>query len=263
MQSPPSHPRSAGVWDAPDRKRRLNEEIFTRIAGHYDRINRLLSFGRDAVWKQEMVALLPKENVTACLDVACGTGDLAALLRARYPNARITGVDLTESMLAIARNKHAGRQIEFVQGDMGRLAAADESVDILTGGYALRNAPNLPAFLREVHRVLRPDGRAVFLEFSRSDFRPRAALDRLLLQLWGGFWGLIFHRDPRPYLYLAESLRRFPTRSQLRQDFARAGLQIQSGIPRSLGLIEICLAQKIVPSRYNLRADQPARFAAP
>lgn len=236
--------KAGNALATPDRKRAYNERVFTEIAPRYDRITRLLSFRRDASWKKDLIARLPARASPRCLDVACGTGDLAALLRNRYPEARITGVDLTESMLVLARRRHAGARIEFVRGDMGHLPAADGSVDILTGGYALRNAPDLPAFLREARRVLRPDGIAAFLDFSKPDSRVRAALDHALLKLWGGFWGLAFHRDPHVYGYIADSLRRFPARRGLRPVFQAAGLTIREGLPRFFGMIEIIVAEK-------------------
>jgi demethylmenaquinone methyltransferase/2-methoxy-6-polyprenyl-1,4-benzoquinol methylase len=230
--------------EAPDSKRSYNERLFTEVAPRYDRITRLLSFGRDAAWKRDLVARLQARTAPRCLDVACGTGDLAGLLRNRYPDARITGVDLTEPMLALARQRHANGRIEFVRGDMGRLEAADGSVDIVTGGYALRNAPDLPSFLKEVRRVLRPGGIAAFLDFSKPDSPVRAALDHFLLKLWGGLWGLAFHRDPHVYGYIADSLRQFPTRQGLRQAFRDAGLTVREGLPRFFGMIEILLAEK-------------------
>lgn len=243
----PRNLKVGAALDEPDLKRAYNERLFTEVAPQYDRITRILSFGRDAAWKRVLVARLPALAAPRCVDVACGTGDLAALLRDRYPAARITGIDLTESMLALARERHAGRRIEFEQGDMSRLPDGDGSVDILTGGYALRNAPDLPAFLREARRVLKPGGVAAFLDFSKSDSRARAALDHFLLKIWGGFWGLAFHRDPHVYGYIADSLDRFPARRRLREVFSAAGLTVREGRPRFFGMIEILLADKAGP----------------
>jgi demethylmenaquinone methyltransferase/2-methoxy-6-polyprenyl-1,4-benzoquinol methylase len=240
--------RVGGALDSAAGKRDYNERLFTEVAPRYDRITRLLSFGRDAVWKRDLIARLPTNGVLRCVDVACGTGDLTSLLRNRYPDARITGVDLTESMLLLARQRHAGLDIEFIQGDMGRMELEDESVDLLTGGYALRNAPDLAVFLKEVRRVLRPGGSAAFLDFSKSNFPVRAALDHALLKIWGGFWGLVFHRDPHVYGYIADSLRRFPARSGLRHVFRSAGLTIREGLPRFFGMIEILLVRKDDPA---------------
>lgn len=230
--------------DAPGSKRDYNERLFTEIAPRYDRITRLLSFGRDAFWKRDLVAGLPHESVERGVDVACGTGDLTALLRDRYPEARIMGVDLTESMLRLARQRHIGRELEFVRGDMARLPMADGSVDVLTGGYALRNAPDLAAFLGEVRRVLRPGGTAAFLDFSKSDSAWRAELDHTLLKIWGGFWGWGFHRDPHVYGYIADSLRRYPSRQALCGVFRAAGLDVREQSPRFFGMVEILRIQR-------------------
>lgn len=236
--------KTGAALDAPESKRAYNARLFTEVAPRYDQITRLLSFRRDALWKGDLIARLPAGPAPRCLDIACGTGDLAGLLRNRYPDARITGVDLTDSMLALARQRHAKHRIEFVQGDMGHLEADDGSVDILTGGYALRNAPDLLCFLSEVHRVLRPGGIAAFLDFSKPDSRVRAAVHCLLLKIWGGFWGLAFHRNPHVYGYIADSLQRFPARTRLREYFRTSRLICREGFPRFFGLVEILIVEK-------------------
>lgn len=233
-----------GALREPAGKRDYNRRLFTVVAPRYDRITRLLSFGRDAAWKRELVRRLPPGGAARCLDVACGTGDLALLLRERYPGAAVTGLDLTESMLALARRRAEGRNIEYLEGDMGRLPVGDGSVDILTGGYALRNAPDLPAFLREVVRALRPGGTAAFLDFSRPASPARAALHLAALRAWGGAWGLLFHGNPHVYGYLADSLRLFPSRTDLREVFREAGLEIREGATRFLGMVELLVARK-------------------
>lgn len=230
------------MLDAPDRKRAYNERLFTEVAPRYDIITRLLSFGRDAAWKRAMVQWLPSRAAPVCVDIACGTGDLVGLLLERYPGAKVTGIDLTPAMLERARRRFPG--VAFVQGDMGRLAARDGSVDVMTGGYALRNAPDLEALFREVGRVLKPGGTAAFLDFSRPDGRRAAALEHALLKLWGGFWGLLLHSDPHVYGYIADSLAKFPARSELHRQLAADGLRLQRAATRFFGIIEILLAEK-------------------
>ena len=232
----------------PDRKRAYNLRLFTEVAPRYDFINRVLSFGRDASWKEKLIAFLPAVSAPRCLDAACGTGDLARLLLNRFPDAHITAVDLTPTMLDIARRRHRGTSIHFVQGDMARLDIPDEHLDLLTGGYALRNAPDLNVFLLEIHRVLKPGGTAAFLDFSRPDSTWMAAIYFALLKFWGGFWGILLHRDPHVYGYIAESLERFPSRSDLHATFKRNGFILKRTRRFFAGVVEIIVMEKAGPS---------------
>lgn len=235
--------------DAPGTKRAYNQRLFTEVAPCYDRITRVLSFNRDAAWKREMIRMLPDLPAPHCLDVACGTGDLAGLLRSRYPEGHITGTDLTPSMLEIARARFGAAGVLFCEGDMGQLAAPDASIDVMTGGYALRNAPDLPRFLREVARVLKPGGVAAFLDFSRPDIAWLARAQGALLRLWGGLWGWVYHRDRHVYGYIAHSLAAYPARSDLHRLFEASHLRLDRAATRFLGVVEIIIAR---------RADGPA-----
>jgi demethylmenaquinone methyltransferase/2-methoxy-6-polyprenyl-1,4-benzoquinol methylase len=185
------------------------------------------------------VAGLPDLGEPVVIDVACGSGDLLVRLRARYPRARLTGVDLTAPMLEIARRRLAGADVALVQADMARLPAADGSVDILTGGYALRNAPDLDAFLAEVRRVLKPGGVAAFLDFARPDSPARARVHQALLAFWGGVWGRLLHGDANVYGYIAASLARHPPTAELAHRFAAHGLAVQARAFPLFGIMDL------------------------
>src|SRR5580692_11947240 len=150
-----------------EKKKYYNEKLFSEVAPRYDFITRVLSFGRDATWKRALISSLPPYESPACGDLACGTGDISFLLANKYARGRIAGLDITEPMLDIARDRNTHPNISFAKQDMGSLAIVSESVDIVTGGYALRNAPNLGTTIDEISRVLRPRGVAAFLDFSK------------------------------------------------------------------------------------------------
>jgi demethylmenaquinone methyltransferase/2-methoxy-6-polyprenyl-1,4-benzoquinol methylase len=230
--------------DIPDRKRKLNERLFVEVAPFYDRITRIMSLDRDRAWKRELISRLPGFERPVCLDVACGTGDLCGLLLGRYREPSIMGVDLSESMLAIARTRFAGTSATFRQGDMLRLPVADESVDVVTAGYALRNSPSLEAFLAEVFRVVKPGGVVAFLEFSRPDLRLQATVYTGLIKLWGGFWSIAFHGDPNVYGYIADSLRRFPARTELHAILRSKGFEMYWKRRRFFGMVENIVVRK-------------------
>lgn len=225
----------------PEHTRQLNRALFTLIAPRYDDATRYLSLGRDAGWKDRLVATLPPHGKPVCVDLACGTGDLTRRLAAKYPGGIITGLDLTEAMLDQARQLGQPPCLRYVLGDLGHTGLPDDSVDIITGSYALRNAGDLKEALREIHRILKPGGRAVFLDFSKSSRPWLQYLGHITLKLWGSAWGWLLHRDPRVYAYIADSLARYPDRRQLATLLRTTGFMNQQSRRAFLGLIE-CLA---------------------
>lgn len=239
--------RSRDHLDAPDRKRHFNERLFTEVAPRYDRITRALSFGRDQAWKDAMIRALPEVQPACCVDVACGTGDLTRRLHARYPAAEVIGVDLTAAMIERAR-RGPGDGVSFEQGDMGRLRFEDGSVDVLTGGYALRNAPDLAAALAEWHRVLRPGGVLALLDFSKPANPWGAAASLVLLKFWGGLWGWALHRNPDVYGYIADSLARHPNRVVLRALLRKHGFTPHASRFCFAGFAEWIIARKGAPA---------------
>lgn len=225
-------------------KKHLNEEMFSVIAPQYDLITRLFSFWQDASWKRGLIAALPAADHPQCLDLACGTGDICFLLANAYPNARITGVDLTEEMLILARKVNTHGHVTFEKGDMGQLPMPDMSFDIVTGGYALRNAPDLAQTIAEIHRVLKPGGTAAFLDFSKPQGRLAQRLEYALLKVWTGMWGLILQRNHEVYSYIAESLSLYPDRKQIQAMFVAQGFTVKMSKLHFLGITETLLVQK-------------------
>ena len=225
-------------------KREYNRLMFGVIAAEYDFITRALSFGRDSSWKKELIAALPVSEIEHAVDLACGTGDIALQLTAKYPGAKITGLDLSPQMIALARKRNGGSRVEFREGDMIATGLPDACANIVTGGYALRNAPNLAASLREIFRILKPGGTAAFLDFSKSAAPAAQKISIGAMRCWGGFWGLLLHRNPAMYTYIADSLALFPDRETLREKIAAAGFVNQRGNRHFAGLIEITICDK-------------------
>lgn len=224
--------------ETPDGKRRYNEGLFTRVATEYDLATRAMSLGRDRAWKRRLVGLLPALTTPTCVDLACGTGDVTAELARRFPAGNIVGVDLTPAMIEVARARCPDAHVEFLCRDMCHTGLADGCADIVTGSYALRNAPVLEDALREIRRLLKPGGQAAFLDFVKPPQRWRQALQFPLLKAWGGFWGLVIHGGPE-HAYIAESLRQFPDRMALRRVLERHGLRPTATRNCFGGLLEI------------------------
>src|SRR5262245_40057765 len=152
-------------------------EMFTRLAWRYDLVNDVMSFGLHRLWKRQTVRIAIDGRPASVLDLCCGTGDLC-FLAVRMGARRVTGVDFTLPMLAVARRRKAreGPGVELAEGDALRLPFGDGSFDAITVAYGLRNIADPAASLAEMRRVLAPGGRAVILDFGKPDNRVSAAL---------------------------------------------------------------------------------------
>jgi demethylmenaquinone methyltransferase/2-methoxy-6-polyprenyl-1,4-benzoquinol methylase len=225
-------------------KRDYNERVFSEIAPRYDFITRALSFWKDATWKHELVRALPGHSDPVCLDLACGTGDIAFLLARKYSRAEIIGIDITEPMLELARQRNSFARVRFEKGDMHHLEAADNSIDIVTGGYALRNAPDLSVALDEIHRCLKPGGIAAFLDFSKPSGKRLQKIEYYILKSWAGFWGILFHGNHEVYSYIAESLEQYPDRDTLRHMVRNKGFTVLSSMRYFFGITETLIIVK-------------------
>jgi len=228
----------------PAAKRALNQRLFTAIASEYPWMTAVLSLGCDAAWKRRLVRALPDVRRPVCVDLACGTGDLTRLLSQRFSDGTVTGQDLTAAMIDVARRLTSQSNVRYEQRDIAASELSDGSVDIVTAGYALRNAPALDDAMAEVARILRPGGHAAFLDFVRWPGRVSGRVELSALRLWGSLWGLLLHRNREVYGYIAESLSRFPTLSELEQRFQAHGLPVIKTIRRFFGVIAIVIMRK-------------------
>ncbi len=230
---------------SPRGKLRYNEAMFGEIAPKYDFITRILSFGSDKGWKDHLVSALPDIENAHCLDLACGTGDITFRLARKYPAGHVVGLDLTEAMVSIARQRNNYDNVEFLLGDMSKTEFPAESFEIVTGGYALRNAPDLSKMLKEIGRVLKCGGTGAFLDFSKMRNRTLQKLEFLILKSWGGFWGLTLHANAEVYTYIAESLKQFPESSQLKLLLEQNGFGNIRSKKHFFGVTETIIFEKI------------------
>lgn len=229
----------------PTTKRIYNREMFTHIAPRYDLITKILSFCRDSGWKDNLVRALPPCEKPNCLDIASGTGDITFRLAEKYPNAKILAIDICEAMIELAQSRNKYENITFELKDMCNTELPDNTIDIVTGGYALRNAPDLTDALVEIHRIMKPGATAAFLDFSKSPNRLLQTVEHFFLKIWGGFWGLIFHRKAELYTYIAESLKLFPDRKQLKQLLEENGFTEIQTKRYYFGIIETIICRKL------------------
>ena len=234
--------------DSPDKKRRFNKRHFTEAASRYDIATRAMSLGRDQAWKRALVAALAGGAEPVCVDLASGTGDVAFLLGARFARGRITGIDLTAEMVTLAQQRNRFSNVGFDCQDMGQTSFASGSVDIVTGSYALRNAPDLAKGLEEVHRILKPGGEAAFLDFSKSGRPGMQALQYWLLKCWCGLWGTLLHGNPTIHAYIADSLKQFPSRADYHDLVRRSGFDIVASQLFYFGMLELLVLRKPGPA---------------
>jgi demethylmenaquinone methyltransferase/2-methoxy-6-polyprenyl-1,4-benzoquinol methylase len=188
-------------------------QMFTRLAWRYDLVNDVMSFGLHRIWKRQtvMIAFEGRPAGARLLDLCCGTGDLGFLAE-ETRGARVKGVDFTLPMLAVARRRRqdSRSRASFTQGDALALPFPDACFEVITVGYGLRNIADPQAALREMRRVLAPGGRAVILDFGKPENPVAAALYQAFLRTMMPAVGWLFHRDPQTYLYIPESLVRYP-----------------------------------------------------
>lgn len=244
-------PVDSVVWDKsrladphrqPDKALRVRA-MFDAIAPTYERVNRWLSLGRDASWRRRAVAMAAVQPSDRVLDVACGTGDFARAFAKAGP-AQVVGSDFSAPMLALAAARPFSRA-QWCRADGLALPFTDGSFDVVSCAFGIRNFQSLARGLSEFHRVLRPGGRAVILEFSIPSFQLAAGMYRLYfrnilprLATW------ISGDRTGAYDYLPQSVETFLDEPALRRALAEAGFA--SCIARRLtaGIVTIYLARK-------------------
>lgn len=199
---------------------RLMRQMFGTIAPRYDFITHAFSYGMDRRWKKFGAQQARLAEAALVLDLACGTGDFSCIVLQSIPRATVVAADLTQQMLCRARQR--GR-IQTVCANALKLPFPDGMFDGVFVGYGLRNFPDLNAAVKEVHRVTRPGGSLVTLDF----FVPTNALWRRLylgyLYAQGAFWGTLLHGRPRIYTYIPDSLRSFVSIEEFCSLLRRAG----------------------------------------
>lgn len=203
--------------------------VFTRVASKYDVMNDLMSGGVHRLWKDGMMDWLAPRPGQRLLDVAGGTGDVAFRFLKRAPGARATVLDMTESMLIEGQKRaeaeNLADRLDWVVGDAMALPFGDNSFDVYTISFGIRNVTRIPDALSEAFRVLKPGGRLMILEFSQL---PNPALqwayDRYSFNVIPTL-GQIVANDRDSYQYLVESIRKFPDQESFATLIRQAGFE--------------------------------------
>lgn len=228
----------AGARDA--EHARAVRETFGRIAGTYDALNRMMSWGVDVRWRRRAVAALARELPEGVVvDLCAGTLDLTAEIVRVMPGRQVLALDFAREMLVAGRQKLASSRVQVGVADAMRLPLADRSVAGLVCGFGLRNLVDARRGIAEMHRVVKPGGVVVLLEF----FRPvrsvtrafHAVYARGVLPVVGG----AVSGDGAAYRYLAASMKGFLAREEVESVMVEAGLREVSGADLTLGIASI------------------------
>jgi demethylmenaquinone methyltransferase / 2-methoxy-6-polyprenyl-1,4-benzoquinol methylase len=240
-----------GFRDVPAKeKQKLVGEVFSSVAGNYDLMNDLMSLGVHRIWKRYFVGTAQVKRGDRVLDLAGGTGDIAALLKDRVGDeGEIVLGDINAGMLSVGRDRMTNRGLvsglDYVQCNAEALPFPDASFDLVTIAFGLRNVTDKDAALREMLRVLKVGGQARVLEFSEVkpdwfkplyDFHSFKVLPKL---------GELFAKDSGSYQYLAESIRKHPPQDALKAMMQEAGFARASYKNLSAGIVAIHTGYKV------------------
>jgi len=204
---------------AADERRARIRRVFSGVAARYDLMNDLMSFGLHRLWKRSLVAAVAARDGETIVDLAGGTGDVAAKLAG--PDRRVAVCDPSVNMMAEGRKRHLPF-VNWIAGEAEAMPFADASIDCVTISFGIRNVTRLRDALAEMHRVLKPGGRLLCLEFSRPQAWLKPFYDLFSFQVIPRL-GAMVAQQPEAYAYLVESIRRFPDQQELAGLFSQAG----------------------------------------
>ncbi len=224
----------------PQQRERLIRSVFQRVAPRYDLMNDLMSMGIHRWWKRRFCREADAAPGNVFVDLAAGTGDIAASLR--RPGREVILIDPSTEMLEIARRR-LGADCRYLAGSAERIPLPDESVDVLTISFGIRNATDMEQALAEIGRVLKPQGVFLCLEFSEP-----AAWLKPFYDAWSRWviprLGALVSGNPDAYEYLVESIREFPDQREMARLVAAAGFEAVSWSNLSFGIAAVHRARR-------------------
>ncbi|HAH22885.1 MAG TPA: bifunctional demethylmenaquinone methyltransferase/2-methoxy-6-polyprenyl-1,4-benzoquinol methylase UbiE [Prolixibacteraceae bacterium] len=233
--------------DSNKHKKQQVEQMFDNIAPRYDFLNHFLSLGIDKIWRKKAIRILSDYKTDVLLDVATGTGDFAIAALKLNPS-KIVAFDLSEQMLNVGRIKAEklglSDSIKFVKGDSEAMPFSDRQFDAITVAFGVRNFENLEKGLKEFHRVLKPNGVAVILEFSKPKYFPFKQFYLFYFFTILPLVGRLISKDPSAYSYLPESVMAFPDDQKFLSVLKSCGFSKSRQKRLTFGIATIYIAQK-------------------
>lgn len=198
------------------------QNMFSRIAGRYDLMNRLMTAGQDIRWRKQVIRRAQLKNDSCLLDIGTGTGDLAREALAQYPQSKVIAADFTLEMMRVGKKNGA---LDFSSADALSLPFGDETFDALVSGFLMRNVVDLPQALQEQYRVLKKGGRVVILDTTRPNKNILSPLIWLHMHLVIPLLGRLLTGSGEAYRYLPETTEGFLAAEELASRLAAAGFQ--------------------------------------
>ena len=231
----------------PESKKKQIINLFNSISPNYDSLNRIMTFGIDIVWRKRVVRLVQKQKHNSILDIATGTGDLALSL-AKLNSNTIIGLDISKEMLSIGKQKVLSRnlnhRIKMLSGDSEDLNFKDESFDIVTISFGIRNLENIEKGLNEIKRVLKSKGALVILETSVPKNIIVKSLYLLYVRKIIPFISFILSNNRVAYQYLSDSAIAFPCGESFNNILRKNGFIEVDDFPQTFGVSSIYFAKK-------------------
>ena len=233
-------------YNSSESKKKQVSEMFDNIANSYDFLNHSLSLGMDNVWRKIAIKKLTN-NPKIILDIATGTGDFA-VSAAKYTDAKITGIDISQGMLNVGiekiRKKNLNNRISLQLADSESLPFNDNTFDAITAGFGVRNFENLNKGLLEMKRVLKKDGIVVILEPSTPKYFPLKQFYKLYFHHVLPTIGAWISKDKSAYSYLPESVDAFPSGEKFIVELKNVGFKDCKHIPLTFGIVSLYIAIK-------------------
>ena len=222
-------------------------KMFDTISSDYDGLNRVISFGIDIKWRKKVVNIVKEKHPDSILDIATGTGDLAINLTATNAS-KIIGLDISSGMLEIGKEKIKRKslenKIELVLGDSENMPFEDNTFDAITVAFGIRNFETLENGLKEILRVLKPNGQFVILETSVPTKFPYKQGYNIYTKYILPVIGKLFSKDKSAYKYLSESASVFPYGEALNNILRKIGFISVEDFPQTMGVATIYVASK-------------------
>ena len=223
-------------------------KMFDNISGNYDGMNRMISFGIDVKWRKKVVALVKECNPTDVLDIATGTGDLVINIAKETSAKKIIGLDISQGMLNVGKEKITKEEltdkIEMILGDSEKMPFKDNSFDVITVAFGVRNFEHLEKGLIEILRVLRPKGRFIILETSVPEKIPFKQFYIFHGSVVLPLLGKLFSKEGSAYTYLSKSASKFPYGEKLNNILQKVGFIDVENKPQTFGVATIYSATK-------------------
>jgi demethylmenaquinone methyltransferase/2-methoxy-6-polyprenyl-1,4-benzoquinol methylase len=233
--------------DSEKGKKEQVAQMFDTISENYDGLNKIISFGTDAKWKQKILKMVAAKQPTTILDIATGTGDLAILF-AKTSATEIIGLDISQGMLDIGKKKievqKLDTKIQMVLGDGENIPYADNYFDVITVAYGVRNFEHLEKGLSEILRTLKPGGQFIILETSVPTKFPFKQGYYVYTNFIMPTIGKLFSNDKKAYAYLSNSAQNFPFGEVLNNILRKIGFIEVVHLPQTMGVATIYTASK-------------------